>query len=202
MSTYTTLRLLHLVGVIVLGGGIIGGFVAELRVRRSSALHAITEGLHYQAIFMERLVFPAALLVGLSGVFLVLELGLPFFGIPWLTGMWLLFAFEFVEGNSLTRRHGVRVRGELEQALLHGAVTDGLRRTLRDRTGTFGLCLDLPFGLVMVSLGATRPTTWGQFLVTVPLAVAAAAALTALLLRIEPEPSERSLCVTLEQASS
>lgn len=200
MSAYSALRFLHLLAVMVLVAGIIGDFVAELRIRRAANLATLAEGVQYQTIFMEWLVFPAAVIVGLSGVLLVLKLGIGFFELPWLTGMWLLFAFEFVEGNTVTRRHGLYVRRELEHALRVGAVTAGLRRRLKSVPGTFGLCLDLPLGLVMVSLGVMRPSTWSHFLLAVPAAVVVASVLTALLLRLEPSPSERSPHA-LEQAS-
>jgi hypothetical protein len=46
--------------------------------------------------------------------------------------------------------------------------------------------LDLPMLLVIVTLGATRPTTWTLFLAGSALALAVAAALTGLLPRLYP----------------
>lgn len=203
MSAIGVLRFLHLVGVIALGAGLVGAFITELRVRRTERLDTLREALHYQGIFAVGLVFPGAVVVGLSGVLMVIELGIGFFGAPWLTGMWLLFAFEFIEGNTLTRTHGLRVRRELEGALDAGALTSGLRDSLQSRLGTFGLCLDLPLGLVMISLGTMRPSSWNHFAIATALALVAALVLTALVLRIEPQPLKRSEPhESLEEASA
>jgi hypothetical protein len=203
MNAIAILRFLHLVGVIALGAGLVGAFVTELRIRRTERLDTLREALYYQVIFAVCLVFPGAIVVGLSGVLMVLELGLGFFDAPWLTGMWLLFAFEFVEGNTLTRAHGVRVRRELEHALHAGVITPGFRGSLQSRLGTFGLCLDLPLGLAMISLGTMRPSSWNHFAVATTLAFVSALVLTTLVLRIEPQPSKRSEPhESLEEASA
>lgn len=203
MSTLAVLRFLHLLGVIGLAAGLVTAFVTELRVRRSADLRPIGEALRYQGTLGVGLVFPSALVVGSTGILLVLELGLGFFDIPWLTGMWLLFAFEFVEGNTLTRGHGLRVRREFAAACRAGALTSEFERCLKSRSGTFGLCLDLPLGIVMVSLGTMRPATWSHFFVATLLALAVAAALTRSLLRLEPSASgRRKTHGPVEQASS
>jgi Predicted integral membrane protein (DUF2269) len=63
------------------------------------------------ALFYDGLVVPGALLLG-SGTWLIVELysGWAFWQVPWLAGMVLLFAFEFIEGNTITRRYFMRLR--------------------------------------------------------------------------------------------
>lgn len=193
MISYGLLRALHLLGMLALAAGLIGAFVIELRMRRSADLDAIGKGLRCEEFLFAGLVFPGALVTGASGILLVFVLGLGFFDLPWLTGMWLLFAFEFVEGNTVTRGHGLAVRREFAGARVQGVLTPGFRRSLRSWSGTFGLCLDLPLGLVMVSLGVMRPMSWSHFGLAVPAAVVIASVLTSLVLRLEPAASRCAL---------
>lgn len=88
MSVHLLLRFLHFVGLIVLAAGLIGIFIAELRIRRASGLGTVEEALHTQTIHGFFLIYPGAFTVGGTGVALVLWLGLGFFDHAWLTGMW------------------------------------------------------------------------------------------------------------------
>jgi len=115
MDYYLLLRLGHIAGFILLGGGLLAVFVSELRAHTTGDVHVFAEAASYTAIFYDALALPGALLVGLSGLLLIFELGLGFFEEPWLVGMWGLFLFEFVEGNTITRsstagRSGNRAR--------------------------------------------------------------------------------------------
>ena len=104
MDYYSALRLAHMVGFIALGGGLLAVFVSELRAYRTDDAYRFAEAAWYTATFYDALVLPGAVIVGLSGFLLVIELGLGFLSEPWLVGMWGLFLFEFIEGNTITRR--------------------------------------------------------------------------------------------------
>jgi hypothetical protein len=112
--------------------------------------------------------------------------GWTFLGVPWLAGMVALFAFEFIEGNTVTRRYFMRLRRLTRTALDQGAVTPELARARRESVPTFSHFLDLPILFVIVALGAMRPNTWAPFLVGTALAVLVAAVLTFLIPRLYP----------------
>jgi Predicted integral membrane protein (DUF2269) len=78
----------HIAGFILLGGGLLAVFVSELRAHTTDDVHVFAEAAWYTAIFYDALALPGALLVGLSGLLLIFELGLGFFEEPWLVGMW------------------------------------------------------------------------------------------------------------------
>lgn len=65
-------------------------------------------------------------------------------------------------------------------------MTAELQSLLRSRLGAFGLCLDLPLGLLMVWLGVVRPSTWTPFFLGIVVAFAAALCLTAFVQSLEP----------------
>ncbi len=104
MDYYTLLRLGHIAGFVLLGGGLLAVFVSEWRAHRTSDLRAFAEAARYTAVFYDSLSVPGAVLLAISGLLLIVELDLGFFDEPWLTGMWALFLFEFVEGNTVTHR--------------------------------------------------------------------------------------------------
>jgi hypothetical protein len=66
------------------------------------------------------------------------------FGMPWLTGMVILFAFEVIEGNTITRRYFLRLRRLTREAVQHGQVTAELEAARRQPVPTFTHFLDLP----------------------------------------------------------
>jgi hypothetical protein len=96
MDYYLLLRLVHIIGFISLGGGLLAVFVSELRAYRTADVNGFAEAAWYTATFYDALVAPGAVLVGLSGLFLIFELGIGFLSEPWLVGMWGLFLFEFI----------------------------------------------------------------------------------------------------------
>jgi hypothetical protein len=89
-----------------------------------------------------------------------------------------LFAFEFIEGNTITRRYFMRLRRLTEAALQHGSATRNLEAARGEHLATFTHFLDLPIFFVIVALGAMRPGTWTLFLVGTALAVVAATVLS------------------------
>ena len=51
--------------------------------------------------------------------------GWDFIKVPWLTGMIALFAFEFIEGNTITRLYFMKLRRMTDEAL---AIADDVGR--------------------------------------------------------------------------
>jgi hypothetical protein len=178
MDYYLLLRLGHIAGFILLGGGLLAVFVSELRAHTTDEVHVFAEAAWYTAMFYDALVLPGALLVGLSGLLLIFELGLGFFEEPWLVGMWGLFLFEFVEGNTITRIEYRRTLRQSRKALAEGHLTPDLRNQARNVLGRFTHFLDVPLFAVIVYCGVMRPAAWGHVIVAILVAVALAAALT------------------------
>ena len=185
MDTYSLLKFGHIVGFILLGGGLLAVFVSELQAYRTSELKVFAEAARYTAIFYDSLVISGALLVGLSGFFLVLELGFGFFEEPWIVGMWGLFLFEFIEGNTVTRVQFRKALRRSREALARGgALTDELRDEARSRLNQIVHFLDVPLFTVIVYCGTVRPDSWAHVLSATGIGVLVAALLTVLVQRL------------------
>jgi len=196
--TYETLRLIHILGLSLISGGLIGVFVADLRSRQLSDLHVFAEAVRNIAVFYDGVVVPGALLLLFSGTWLIVEYhgGWEFVRTPWLAGMVFLFAFEFIEGNTVTRLYFMRLRRLAREAIEKGQVTPAQTDARqKERVPTFTHFLDIPLLLVIVSLGVLKPETWTQAVVGIGIAQAVATCLTIVLPRIypwQPEKMKRS----------
>ena len=193
--TYPLLKFIHLLGLTLMGAGLIGVWYADLRSRQVRDLLLIAEGVRTIAVLYDGLVVPGALLLLGSGSWLIVTTygGWAFLGMPWLAGMVALFAFEFVEGNTVTRLYFLRLRRLSQEALALKEMTPTLAAARREHVPTFTHFLDIPILFVIVALGAARPDTWMVFAVGTVLAVLAAAALTIVVPRLYPSLSaERS----------
>jgi uncharacterized membrane protein len=176
MDLYPLLRLGHVAGFILLGGGLAAVFLADWRGRRTRDVRVFAEAAHFTALFYDGLVVPGALLLAASGLGLVFELGLGFLDAPWLAGMWGLFLFEFVEGNTVTRVVYRRTLKQAQQVLAAtGAPAAFASQSLVGRLTHF---LDLPLFAVIVYCGVIRPESWAGLGMAVSIAVAIAVALT------------------------
>lgn len=146
------------------------------------------ESVRQIAVFYDGLVVPGALLLLGSGTWLIVTVygGWAFLGMPWLAGMVALFAFEFIEGNTITRLYFMRLHRLATTALAQGSGTQELERVRQKRLPTFTHFLDLPILFVIVALGAMRPSTWTLLLVGSTLAVVAAIVLTLAIPRLHP----------------
>ena len=173
MDYYLLLRLVHIVGFITLGGGLLAVFVSELRAYRTEDVNRFAEAAWYTATFYDGLVLPGAVLVGLSGLLLILELGLGFFTEPWLVGMWGLFLFEVIEGNTITRAQFQRALRRSREALATGRLTGLDREEARTLLGRVTHFLDVPLFLVIVYCGAMRPDSWAHVLAAIAIALVA-----------------------------
>jgi len=192
--TYELLRFAHIVGVALIAAGLIGVFLSDLRSRQLRDLHLFAEAVRSIAVFYDGVVVPGALLLLASGSWLIVSSygGWDFLGEPWLVGMVVLFALEFIEGNTVTRLYFMRLRRLTRHAVAQGSVTPELERARHEQVPTFTHFLDLPLLLVIVALGAMRPTSWTVFVVGVVLAVTIAGILTATLPRLYPWVPERT----------
>jgi uncharacterized membrane protein len=167
-----------MVGFIALGGGLLAVFVSELRAYRTADAHRFAEAAWYTATFYDALVLPGAVIVGVSGLLLVVELGLGLFSEPWLVGMWGLFLFEFIEGNTVTRRQFQRTLRRSREVLQAGELTLHAREDARTSLGQITHFLDVPLFLVIVYYGAIRPDGWAHVLAALAAALLATGILT------------------------
>jgi uncharacterized membrane protein len=187
--TYELLKFAHLVGLALIAGGLIGVWIFDLRSRQLTDLPLFAEAVRNIAVFYDGVVVPGALLLLASGSWMIASFygGWAFLDVPWLVGMVLLFALEFVEGNTITRLYFMRLRRLTKGALAQGRVTPELERARQDeRVPTFTHFLDIPLLMVIISLGAIRPTSWTQFSVGVVAALIVATLLTLAIPRLYP----------------
>jgi uncharacterized membrane protein len=186
--TYSLLRYAHLVGLMLIGGGLIGVWMSDLRSRKVRDLALFGEAIRNIAVFYDGLVVPGALILLVSGAWMTAEVwgGWQFVQHPWLTGMVVLFALEFVEGNTVTRLYFMRMRRLTNEALRQGKVTPELTHARQEKVPTFTHFLDIPLLLLIVSLGALRPSTWTQFIGGTIAAVLVAILLTLWIPRLYP----------------
>ncbi|MBI5260737.1 MAG: DUF2269 domain-containing protein [Bradyrhizobium sp.] len=189
---YGLVKFFHLVGAILMGGGLIGVWMSDLRSRQLYELKPFSEAVRNIAVFYDGLVVPGALLLLGSGTWMIVTFygGWNFLHLPWLAGMVGLFAFEFIEGNTVTRLYFMRLRRLTRSALNAGEVTPELQKARAERVPTFTHFLDLPMLFLIVALGAIQPTTWSLFIAGLVAAVALATILTLVIPRLYPWGSE------------
>lgn len=183
---YAIAKFTHFVGLMLMAAGLLGVFLSDLRARQVADLTAFAEAVRGIALYYDGLVVPGALLLAGSGTWLILYYygGWGFMQVPWLAGMVVLFAFEFAEGNTVTRLYFMRLLRLTKAAVARGAITAELAEARSAMVPTFTHFLDLPILLVIVSLGAFRPETWIHFAVGTSLAILVATVLTLWLPRI------------------
>jgi hypothetical protein len=70
--------------------------------------------------------------------------GGPFLELPWLAGMVLLFAFEFVEGNTITHLYFMKLRRLSIEAVLQGHFTTELEQVRAEPVPTCTLSWTCP----------------------------------------------------------
>ena len=183
---YGLLKFAHFLGLMLIAAGLIGVFLADIRTRQARSLPVFAEAVRGIALSYDRLAVPGALLLLASGTWLIVETypGWSFLEVPWLAGMVALFAFEFVEGNTVTRVYFRRLRRLTAEALRQGRFTPELEAARGAQVATFTHFLDLPILTLIVSLGAMRPDTWLHFFVGSAAAIVSAAVFTWALPRI------------------
>lgn len=188
MDMFLLLRFFHFIGITLMGAGLIGVFVCDMRSRQQQDLALFGQMISLIALFYDGLVVPGALLLAGSGTWLILTYhgGWAFLETPWLTGMVVLFALEFIEGNTITRLYFLRLRRLTRAAQTKGEWTDALRRARAEQLASFTHFLDIPILLVIIALGALRPHDWWTFAIGTGLAVLVAMGLNTLVPRLYP----------------
>jgi uncharacterized membrane protein len=186
--TYSLLRYAHLIGLMLLGAGLIGVWISDLRSRKVHDLGFFAEAVRNIAVFYDGVVVPGAIILFVSGTWMTADVwgGWEFIEHPWLVGMIVLFVFEFVEGNTVTRLYFMRLRRLTNDALTQGGVTPELTQARQEHLPTFTHFLDIPMLLLIVSLGAMKPSTWAQFIIGTIAALAMARILTLWIPRLYP----------------
>ena len=184
--TYSVLKLAHIIGAMLIGAGLIGVWLCDMRSRQSRELVRFAEAVRNIAVFYDGVVVPGAVVLLASGTWMIVEFfgGWGFLSIPWLAGMVFLFVFEFVEGNTVTRLYSMRLRRLTQEALSVGSFTPELEKARAENIPTFTHFLDLPMLFLIVSLGALKPDTWTLFFVGSLVALAVATTLTIVIPRI------------------
>jgi uncharacterized membrane protein len=186
--SYSILRFLHLIGMMLIGAGLIGVWYEDLRSRQMRDLLLFAEAVRQIAVFYDGMVVPGAILLLGSGSWMIMTIygGWAFLGLPWLAGMVILFAFEFIEGNSITRLYFMRLRRATAVAAKQGATTLELQELRQEHLPTFTHFLDLPILFVIIALGVIRPNTWTLFWIGTILAVVLASTFTLIIPRMYP----------------
>jgi uncharacterized membrane protein len=188
VDKYVLLRFAHLIGLMLMSAGLIGVFVADMRSRQVRDVKLLAQAVMFIAVFYDGLVVPGAVLLLASGTWLIISYygGWQFLKTPWLVGMVILFGLEFIEGNTITRLYFMRLRRLARLAVTEGRVTPELAHARAEHLASFTHFLDIPILLVIVSLGALRPSDWTQFVIGIVLAVAAASLLNYFIPRLYP----------------
>ena len=179
----TVLKLLHVLAFILLGAGLLGVLVSDLRARAARQFVLLVDSIEAMLTFYYRLVVPGSLLVLLSGFSMTFGYyGWAFLDTPWLAGMMVLFVFEFLEGHLIMKLHYLKLRAGIDAARQAGASVPALESELRARLTLATHFLDVPNFTLIVILGIVRPTDWTLFGVGVIVVIA----ITALMARNVP----------------
>src|SRR5262245_43748336 len=72
--SYAVLRFAHFIGLTLMGAGLIGVFVTDLRSRQLRDIALFAEAVRNIAVFYDGLVVPGALILLGSGTFLIVDL--------------------------------------------------------------------------------------------------------------------------------
>ena len=186
--TYTLLKFAHVLGAILIGGGLISVWLSDLRSRQLRELPQFAEAIRNIAVYYDGVVVPGAILLLVSGSWLIYDQfgGWNFINIPWLAGMVFLFVFEFVEGNTVTRLYFMRLRRLTKEASGTGDFTPELEKARAESVPTLTHFLDLPMLFLIIALGAIKPDTWTLFVVGAAVAILIAAMLTFYIPKLYP----------------
>ncbi|MCP4185972.1 MAG: DUF2269 family protein [Gammaproteobacteria bacterium] len=185
---YIILNYLHVLGAVLMGAGLIGVWLADLRSRQHRDLIRFSEAIRYIAVFYDGVVVPGALILLFSGTWFTIKYygGWGFLEIPWLSGMIFLFTFEFIEGNTITRLYFMKLRKITSVALKEGQITEELEKERSKLVPSFTHYLDLPMLFLIIALGVMKPTTWDVFIYGSVISILLASLFTAVIPRMYP----------------
>jgi len=186
--TYNLLKLFHIIGLVLMGAGLIGVWMNDLRSRQATDLIVFSESVRNIAVFYDGVVVLGAIILLISGSFMISDVfgGWDFIQIPWLAGMVFLFAFEFVEGNTVTRLYFMRLRRLTKEALQIGSFTPALQHARAENVPSFTHFLDLPMLFLIITLGTLKPDNWKIFTIGSIISLLIATLLTISLPRLYP----------------
>jgi uncharacterized membrane protein len=185
---YLVLKYLHVLGAVLMGAGLVGVWLSDLRSRQHRDLIRFSEAIRNIAVFYDGVVVPGALILLFSGTWFTVKYygGWEFLKMPWLTGMIALFAFEFIEGNTITRLYFMKLRRLTNESLDIGEFTPELEKERSKLVPSFTHYLDLPMLFLIIALGVMKPTTWSMFINGSLIAIGLASFFTVLIPRIYP----------------
>jgi uncharacterized membrane protein len=188
MLEYLILKYLHILGAVLMGAGLIGVWLADLRSRQERDLVRFSEAVRYIAVFYDGVVVPGALILLFSGTWLTIQYfgGWDFLETPWLAGMIILFAFEFIEGNTITRLYFMKLRRITNEAMSTGKITPEIEKERGKSIPSFTHYLDLPILFLIIALGVIKPATWDMFLIGSLIAIGIATFFTIFIPRLYP----------------
>ncbi len=186
--TYTLLKFAHVLGAVLIGGGLIGVWLSDLRSRQLHDPGLFAEATRNIAVFYDGVVVPGALILLFSGTCMTVEFygGWNFLNTPWLAGMVALFAFEFIEGNTVTRLYFMRLRRISREALSVDQFTPQLEKERGKLLPAFTHFLDLPMLVLLIALGVIKPDTWSLFIIGSIIAFGTAVTLTICMRKLYP----------------
>ena len=189
---YSILKYLHVLGAVLMGAGLVGVWLADHRSRQHRDLIRFSEAVRYIVVFYDGVVVPGALILLFSGTWFTVQYfgGWEFIKIPWLAGMIVLFAFEFIEGNTITRFYFMKLRRITNEALNEGKITPELEKQRGKLLPSFTHYLDLPMLFLIIALGVIKPTTWAMFFYGAIIAIALASFFTIIIPRLYPWDTE------------
>ena len=185
---YALLKYFHILGAVLMGAGLVGVWLTDLRSRQHRDLIRFSEAVRYIAVFYDGVVVPGAIILLVSGTWFTARYygGWDFLKLPWLAGMIVLFAFEFIEGNTITRLYFMKLRRLTKAALEKGEVTPELERERAKLIPSFTHYLDLPMLFLIIALGTLKPTTWEVFLYGIVISGLVATVFTVIVPRLYP----------------
>ena len=185
---YQLLNYFHILGAVLMGAGLVGVWLADLRSRQHRDLVRFSEAVRYIAVFYDGVVVPGALILLVSGTWFTIQYygGWGFLQVPWLAGMIGLFAFEFIEGNTITRLYFMKLRRITQDALDKDEITHELEEERAKLVPTFTHYLDLPMLFLIIALGVLKPTTWTVFFYGSVISIAVATVFTIIVPHMYP----------------
>ncbi len=185
---YSILKYFHVIGAVLMGAGLIGVWLSDLRSRQHRDLVRFSEAVRYISVFYDGVVVPGALILLASGTWFTVKYygGWDFIHTPWLAGMIGLFLFEFIEGNTITRVYFSKLRRITQDALDKGEITPELEEERGKLTPTFTHYLDMPMLFLIIALGVLKPDTWTVFFYGAFISIAVATILTIVIPRMYP----------------
>jgi uncharacterized membrane protein len=81
---YSLLKFFHIIGAVLIGGGLIGVWLADLRLRQLRELKPFAEAVRNIVVFYDGVVVPGAIFLLISGTWMILRFygGLEFSTVP------------------------------------------------------------------------------------------------------------------------